>query len=349
MLSILLNISFVFTLVIILLILILVGIKAVNILWRANKKHAQAWIAPLLENYIANADAPVPAALQSRGWPLSTIVQYSVIYRSFGKKGKELGRIAQAYEALGFIDADLKRLKSPFWWVRAEGARCLGQMKSHRTKPALLEGLNDPVKEVRMICAWSLGRSGETDVILPIMETLVKVSGLAGMRLSSTVFELGKKAIDPLVQILDNKDPAVRTLAIHLLAEVGGHSTAKHITRKTAKDEHKEVRIAAYKALGTLEEPSAETVFSEGLKDDAWEVRAQSARGLGMIGSDISSGLLKKALEDTNWWVRRNAGEALTKLGQKGKKMLVLVQKTGASAEARNAAAQWMDTLEQLG
>ncbi|MBI4249292.1 MAG: HEAT repeat domain-containing protein [Elusimicrobia bacterium] len=326
----------------------LIAMKLALLAWEEITRRSLLWMKPAFEDCLKKRAPAPPAAFRRLRWPRRSILQYLIIYRSFGHTGRGLQSIAGAYESLGFIETDLKRLRSWFWWVRAEGARCLGQMRSRRAKARLLESLGDRSVPVRLMSAWALGRIGDADSIERILEALVGSSRIAGMRLSSTVFELGEKAVRPLMQCLAHPDYRIRLLVIHLLGELKDPRSLPAILSRTEPKEHKEVRVAAYKALGTIAHPSAVPALARGLKDMHWEVRAQAARGLGEIGAPRAAKMLRRALEDPKWWVRRNAGEALTKIKPEGEKMLLEAYRKSSRSPARDMAEQWLDEIGSL-
>lgn len=318
-------------------------IKFCKILWDRYADRFHGWAVSVFEEYLKDSDFSKLSPFKALNIINRRILQKLIIFRSFGETKKNIEIICQAYDNLGFVDVDLKRLKAFFWWTRAEAARCLGQLRSPRAKSFLLESLKDPVLEVRLLAAWSLGRIGDPDVIVPSMEALVSTSRLAGLRLSSTVFELGEKAIPVLTKTLDHNDSAVRILSLHLLGEMQARKSIAGIIKKTVREEDKEVRVAAYKALGTIAAPAGMQCLIDGLKDPLWEVRAQSARGLGCIELSKSVGPLVEAMNDSEWWVRRNAGEALTKLGKEGKDALLLLKRESLPGNVRDMAVQWLE------
>ena len=330
------------------LVLLLLTIQLLSMAWERNKKRIQAQLSPFIEACIADPENPALEHLHRLRRPFRHVLQYAIIFRSFGETSERLSRISSLYDSLGFIDADLRRLNNPFWWVRAEGARCLGQMKSDRAKPFLLKKLKDRVTEVRLISAWALGRIGDPDIINPILESLVRTSRLAGMRLASTVFELGTRAVIPLIVALNHADSAVRVLALHLIAEIKDKNTVRKVIEHTRPSETLEVRLAAFKALGTIGQASAADCLVAGLSDAAWQVRAQAARSLGCIAGFGAIPPLVRAMDDPNWWVKRNAGEALSKLGIQGEEALLNVYRERAAEPAGRMAAQWLDELGRL-
>lgn len=144
---------------------------------------------------------------------------------------------------------------------------------------------------------------------------------------------------------LNNPDNAIRILSLHLLGELKDNQSIPNIVEKANLSENLEVRIAAYKALGTIADKSALDCLIQGLKDSAWQVRAQAARGLGLIGNEKAIEFLEHAMNDTKWWVRRNSAEALTKLGKKGEQVLLGIYKQNPSSDKGKMAAQWLDEL----
>ncbi len=338
--------SFVLFFIIAALALLLVVTKIIYILINSYKNKMRNKALPLLEQYFSTSGGGVLKKLrQFRGFS-SHILQKTIIVWSFGKTSQEQIAHADLYETLGFVSRDIRKSRHFFWWHRAEAARCLGQLRITRAKKRLLALLNDKVIEVKLLAAWALGRIGDPDIIVPCMEALVNTSRMAGLRLSSTVFELGEKSIPVLINTLDHENASVRLLAVHLLGELKATTALDKIILKTVGDEDKEVRLAAYKALGSLEKAEAFDCLLTGLDDPLWEVRTQAAKALGRIKLPRAIEPLVKALDDRKWWVRRNAGEALTKLGTKGKEALQnVLTRPNTSEETKNMARQWLEEM----
>lgn len=326
---------------------VLLVMKAWRIVTRRREERWKAHIEPILEEYLRSPSSR-PEEFERTAAEAPRVLQYMLVYRSFGTSGPLHEKIARTYEHLGCVDRDLRRLRSWLWWVRAEAARCLGQMRSAKAQDALLKTLKDPVLEVRLLAAWALGRIGDPQTIAPTLESLASASRLAGLRLSSTVFELGERAVEPLLRVARHEDPAVRLLVVHLLGELKREQALPVLLEACRSEKSKGVRIAAYKALGTLGLRQSGPQLREGLADEAWEVRAQAAKALGRIREESAIERLCEAMKDRQWWVRRNCGEALSLMGASGLAALKDVHLSSSDRYARDMAAQWLDELGHL-
>jgi HEAT repeat protein len=59
-------------------------------------------------------------------------------------------------------------------FVRINAAIALGSIRSTEAIPALQLGLKDPNPEMQLACVWALTRLGQTETVLPIIDTLIK-------------------------------------------------------------------------------------------------------------------------------------------------------------------------------
>jgi bilin biosynthesis protein len=81
--------------------------------------------------------------------------------------------------------------------------------------------------------------------------------------------------------------------------------------REALKDQNKDVRCAAAKALAKLGEPAI-PALREALKDkEDWRVRRAAAEALGNLGDRESIPALREALKDKDSGIRCAAAEAL--------------------------------------
>jgi hypothetical protein len=301
-------------------------------------------IEPLLEKYLVSSDISILNSFKKYNFIKSAFLKKTLIYRSFSESHDVISRLAKAYEFFGFSDRDIKKTGSLLWFNRAEAARCLGQLRIYKAGERLIKLLQDKSLQVKLIAAWSLGRIGSEDCIIPSMEALIETSRMAGLRLSSTVFEIGEKAVPVLIKSLAHADPDVCILAVHLLGEMKPSEAVRPLMHIADNHKNNEARIAAFKALGNIGDKHALSCLSGGLQSDSWVIRAQAVLALGKIASSETTEAIKNMLFDKKWWVRYNAGKALFIMGTIGREALDSVShKTG---NAKDMALQWMSEYD---
>ncbi|MDF0594263.1 HEAT repeat domain-containing protein [Methanotrichaceae archaeon M04Ac] len=158
------------------------------------------------------------------------------------------------------------------------------------------------------------------------------------------------RAVDPLIEALNDTDPSVQAWAASALVRLGKteyidhaisvlriHPSAFVISGDIAwslKESLKEsratvARARAARALGASLHPMAVDPLIEALQDEDWGVRAEAAIALGEIGDAKAIDPLAKALLKDNFdpyhpneisgniQIRRSAAEALGKIGDK--------------------------------
>jgi len=84
-------------------------------------------------------------------------------------RGTSTERIARFFESSGFVEREVRALKSLRAWRRAKAAFALGDMGSPDAVPELLEALRDPDSAVRGAAARSLGRLRAATAVAPIV------------------------------------------------------------------------------------------------------------------------------------------------------------------------------------
>ena len=127
------------------------------------------------------------------------------------------------------------------------------------------------------------------------------------------------RAVDPLIEALENEYIAVRLGAAQALGEIGdARAVDPLIQALEVEDEYCGVQYEAAQALGKIGDARAIKPLIRALKDDDEIFRSWAAEALGEIGDARAVEPLTEALEDADRWVREAAKEALEKL--KGKK-----------------------------
>lgn len=232
--------------------------------------------------------------------------------------GPELASLDDILETHGVVEQQGRRLGSSTWLgPRLAAAAALAELGGSSSGPLLMEMMQDPEPEIRILGARGLARIGWTPAIEAIVSRFGRQSPWVRTRFADALTGFGKQATWPLVAYVrvnhrhESEGPA---LAIRTLANIGDGEGVRPLTEIMATTPDLEVRLAAIEALGVLGNPVALGAVHAMFGSGEWEVRAKCAGALGRIGSPRSIPLLSSAMEDPNWWVRRNAAAALARI-----------------------------------
>jgi HEAT repeat protein len=118
-----------------------------------------------------------------------------------------------------------------------------------------------------------------------------------------------------LLQLLSDKDPAVRSNAARVLGLDASPSAIQGLTQ-ALKDPEQTVRRSAVCALGDIKDDRAVDPLIMALQDKWWFVRSEAALGLGKIRNTKSAEPLFAAMKDTDSTVQLSAENALLTLGR---------------------------------
>lgn len=237
-------------------------------------------------------------------------------------RGDSGDAIAALYRKLGFLRADLARLRSWRAITRSNAAADLGLVRISDALPALLETLNDRDVRVRQTVAWALGQVGGPDTLAVLVRLLGDPSRLVARRAQEVLAERGNEAKDAILAYTGKTaSRAGRLAAVELLGCLRIAEGADLLLTLTT-DMDPEVRVKSLKAAAAIGDPRFMEIFQRGLEDLHWEVRCQAAKGLSQLGSPDSVPGLTAALRDRHWWVRFYAATALAEVGPRGEEAL---------------------------
>jgi HEAT repeat protein len=121
-----------------------------------------------------------------------------------------------------------------------------------------------------------------------------------------------ESALEPLIDLLGDKEPWVRSSAAEALGRIGSEAALAPLA-EALKDEDRFVRWKAAEALGELGSEAALPYLKSVVEDEGEDegVRCVATRALSRFGPSAAATLLD-ALEDKNRGVRANAAESLT-------------------------------------
>jgi HEAT repeat protein len=222
----------------------------------------------------------------------------------------------------------------------------------------LLEILQDRGRDeyLRGCAAWALGRIGSpAEPIVKVLIETLQSKHLSVRRNSPRALgnlgaaghgpESARQAIPPLVELLADQDPEVRTGAAVALWKIARHSSAIPTLAEMAQRQDGPGAYQAVVALGEIAADAEEVVplLVAALRHTDPDVRRAAARSLGQVGSPATA-LLKPALSDSDAEVCRTAVEALGWMGPAAVPELTDALKNESPA-ARRAAARALGRL----
>jgi HEAT repeat protein len=155
----------------------------------------------------------------------------------------------------------------------------------------LIQALDDPSADVRLVAAWALGEIKDP------------------------------ASIDPLIEALDDEDLYVREMVVLALGEIEDRSAAGALEQ--VFDDSPDLRAPAVWALGEIYEVTAEEITqqldprwtpSDTVSRDLWAGELNLRRRLSPRGDDIKETI--ELLLNGNAGERRNAAHALGTMGQ---------------------------------
>ena len=272
------------------------------------------------------------------------VMEWMLLDQIRSVRGRHQARLTAAFEELGYVAIEHRKLRDRRWWVRVEGAEKLGRMMSRSAVDDLIAAMEDPVPEVRIRAAKALGAIGGFAAIETLITALRNTDRWSTLRIADIMSQLGSSAVEPLLVAFPRLPVAARVPAVEILGRLRSH-LAVPLLRSLLGDQDADVRARAANALGMIAHPAVTSALIEAFADPTWPVRAMVAKALGRIPGTESVEALRKALTDPEWWVRANAAEALLQKGEPGHRALIATL-DGEDAFAAQKAA-WM--LQEAG
>jgi HEAT repeat protein len=273
--------------------------------------------------YLAVQDPSTgPAEFRRLGRFDRKLVRSMLLGIALDLKGEAGDAIATLYRGLGFLKADLSRLRSWRASKRANAAADLGLIHFPDAVPALLGAFADRDTRVRQAAVWAVGQVGGAAALTSVVRLLGDPSQLVAQRAQEVLAERGREVVEAILAYAENTSSrAGRLAAIELIGWLR-MTTGSNLLLVFASDMDPEVRVKSVKAAAAIGDPRFQETFHNCLSDPSWPVRCQAAKGLSLIGSPDSVVGLSIALRDPQWWVRFYAATALAELGPPGTEAL---------------------------
>jgi Acetyltransferase (GNAT) domain/HEAT repeats/PBS lyase HEAT-like repeat len=176
----------------------------------------------------------------------------------------------------------------------------------------LLEQLSSERPDVYGPAAKDLVRNGAAAAV-PLSRVCDAATPFS-RRAATLLLQIGRDAIEPLIQVLKTNDRDAQRHAIIALQLIRDPSSLPALIDALSTPSP-EVRNAAIMALWTLRDPKAVEPLIHVLQNDEIRVATMAAGTLGWIGDRKAIPPLLWALEHRNWQMREAAASALGEIG----------------------------------
>lgn len=220
----------------------------------------------------------------------------------------------------GAVGYRLRGLRDRHWWVRAQAASALGQLRVTEAREDLERVMGDPQVEVRQAAIRALGQLGD----VRSLEVLLHEAhmGVTDCReyLIGALRAMGPAAHAPLLHTLGMPGKTeAHLIALRVLQDVPEEQVVTAIAQVVQQTGDEEMLMAALEGLakiGGIHPTACLAACRRALGHQQPAIRAAAVRVLGFWR--LADGLddLEHALHDSDWFVRRSAARALNALGQ---------------------------------
>jgi len=174
--------------------------------------------------------------------------------------------------------------------------------------------LRDGTSDARWRAAWALGKMADPRAIAALRDAVSDESRNVRSWAIWALGNTGVPSIPVLIELLDDRNPAISLDAKEALQQIGEPSIPA--LTEALRHPHENLRYWASKALGKIRSANAAPMLLEALKDTSIGVRANSAWALGEIHYRGAIPNLIISLNDRDESVRGAAARALGKMGE---------------------------------
>ncbi len=184
----------------------------------------------------------------------------------------------------------------------------------------IIESLGDPNVESKKLAIIFLGKTGEREVLVPLIEMLHFRNIELYNSLINSIVKIGRKKenIEIIYEYIDSEDHNIKR-EITIIHRKIGRKQSEHKLTTFMKDENPIIKKNAVKALEKLIEIKNLSHILDTLNDTNIEVKKETIRVLGKIGNKKASKSLLENLKDNDIKIRNLAKNALVKIYSKEK------------------------------
>src|SRR5712692_7146437 len=243
-------------------------------------------------------------------------------------------------DAVGRPEGLLKRIGRLSFLLRARSAENLGTIHHHPSWPLLVEALDDPHPDVRVVSVRALAAIGEPQSFVALLERLTEAvlnpeSGVSLRSIKSALVTFPLHQVAGLLPLVRHSHPRVRFLATDVIREMVERAAASEedfalqvavfpqeladvFVTQLCFDDNPDVRARAAPVIAYIEDPRSTPVLLTSLDDPQWFVRLHTVRALSKRKYLPQVAEITRRLTDSNWMVREAAARAMLAFGRAG-------------------------------
>lgn len=254
-------------------------------------------------------------------------------------RGRSRERLKQLIADLGGAALFEEILREGDEEDRLRAVASLALFEGGEIEKALRAALDDPSPRVSLAAAQSLVEFGADLSVRDLVEQLDIGEEIRSRGVRQLFRDMAPSHRDEmLVLLMEDIPDMAKAVILYGLASLRDPSLIPAVAAQCGAPSV-DVRAEAMRTLATIGHPDAAPAVLDGLADPSWVVRAQAAICAGIIRLPETMPLLVQSLEDEQWWVRFRAARALVRLGEAGRRTLViLASRPGPANDIAKAA-----------
>lgn len=177
------------------------------------------------------------------------------IINDIKKHGSSYGSSINSIIALGkladstAIPTLINMLRGKDRWV---AAKSLGMIGKDAVNPLTLLLKDKEINNQGLVVA-ALGYTGTAEAVKPLITMLKDEDCIVSWRAAAALVEIGEAAVDPLVQMLNEKNDYIKKLVVDSLGKIGEKRGVNSLNKLLENEKNEEIQKMVYKVLERLQ------------------------------------------------------------------------------------------------
>jgi HEAT repeat protein len=169
--------------------------------------------------------------------------------------------------------------------LRLFACQAAGLIEAPELIDPLILALRDDSEWVRTYAAISLGKTGDTRALIPLIRSFSDRNTDVHRSVKQAFDKLGGQVFQELIRCIEGEDNELRSNAAKALAELREERGIDHIIM-LLEDTDDKVRAAAAEALGSFPGVKSRAVLQDALNDASLPVRLATVKSFGEMNSE---------------------------------------------------------------